>query len=70
MTLSRYVERYGDPDTDGSGVPHHRVPVARMIRWMISQGIAGEAVSLETHVPGCLGQEPGNPNISAAPPRT
>ena len=55
VTLSRHVERYGNPDTQWSGVRHHRVPVARLIRWMISQGTAGAAVLSETDAPGCFG---------------
>ncbi len=69
VTLSRYVERYGNPETAWSGARHHRVPVARMIRWMISHGIAGAALA-ETDAPGCSAQWLGNPKISAAPPRT
>lgn len=45
VTLSRYVERYGDPDTAACCVRHHRVPVARMIRWMVSHGVAEEEAS-------------------------
>lgn len=35
VTLSRYVERYGDPETEWSGFRHHRVLVRRLIRWII-----------------------------------
>lgn len=69
VTLSRYVERYGNPETAWSGVRHHRVSVARMIRWMISHGIAGAGVLSGTDAPGCSAQWLGNPQISAAPPR-
>jgi hypothetical protein len=44
VTLSRYVERYGDPETDRCAVRHHHVAVPRMIRWMISGGICGDAL--------------------------
>lgn len=66
VTLSRHVERYGDPETAWSGVRHHRVPVARMIRWIISQGMTGAAVLSETDASECPAQETGNPVISAA----
>lgn len=60
VVLSRHVERYGDPETAWCGVRHHRVPVARMIRWMISYGIAGAAFSEtdgpETDACGCRSQ--------------
>lgn len=70
VTLSRHVERYGDPETAWSGVRYHRVSVARMIRWMISQGMTGAAVVSETDASECPVQELGNPKINAAPPRT
>lgn len=70
VTLSRYVERFGNPETAWSGVRHHRVPVARVIRWMISHAIVGAAVLSDTDVSGCLGEEPADPSFNAAPPRT
>jgi hypothetical protein len=39
VTLSRYVERFGDTEAAWCVVRHHRVPVLRIIRWMISSGI-------------------------------
>lgn len=60
VMLSRYLERYGDPETAWCGVRHHRVPVARMIRWMISYGIAGAAFAEtdgpRTDAPECRSQ--------------
>lgn len=38
VTLSRYVELYGDKDSAWCSVQHHRIPLASMIRWMISHG--------------------------------
>jgi hypothetical protein len=38
VTLSRYVELYGDESSAWCSVQHHRVPLASMIRWMISHG--------------------------------
>jgi hypothetical protein len=43
VTLSRYVERYGNLHTDWCAVRHHHVAVPRMIRWMISCGIVEDA---------------------------
>lgn len=38
VTLSRYVELYGDEDGARYSVQHHRIPLASMLRWMISHG--------------------------------
>jgi hypothetical protein len=45
VTLSRYVERYGEAGTASCVVRHHRVPVAQMIRWMVSHGVVEEETS-------------------------
>ena len=38
VMLSRYVELYGDEHTVWCSARHHRVPLTRMIRWLISNG--------------------------------
>jgi hypothetical protein len=38
LLLSRYVELYGDEQAAWCLVRHHRIPLNRMIRWMIGQG--------------------------------
>ena len=38
VTLSRYIELYSDEANGWCSVRHHRIPLASMIRWMISHG--------------------------------
>ncbi len=38
VMLSRYIELYGDEHTAWCSIRHHRVPLTRMIRWMINNG--------------------------------
>ena len=38
VAMSRYVELYGDEHTVWCSARHHRVPLTRMIRWLISNG--------------------------------
>ncbi|MCI8209424.1 hypothetical protein AUC61_07745 [Pseudomonas sp. S25] len=42
VLLSRYVELFSQDDAAWCTVRHHRVPLASMIRWMISHGVEGE----------------------------
>lgn len=38
LVLSRYLELYGDEHSAWSAAEHHRIPLASLIRWMISHG--------------------------------
>jgi hypothetical protein len=38
IMLSRYVELFSTADTSWSAVHHHRVPLTRMVRWLIDNG--------------------------------
>lgn len=38
VMLSRYVELYSDEHAAWCSVRHHRIPLTRMIRWIISNG--------------------------------
>ncbi|WP_210639384.1 MULTISPECIES: hypothetical protein [unclassified Pseudomonas] len=38
VLLSRYVELYRHEDISWCAIRHHRVPLARMIRWMVDHG--------------------------------
>jgi hypothetical protein len=41
VTLSRYVELYGDENNTWCTARHHSVPLKNMIRWIISNGVEG-----------------------------
>ncbi len=38
VMLSRYIELYGNEQAAWCSVRHHRIPLTRMIRWIISHG--------------------------------
>lgn len=44
ILLSRYVELFSNEDSSWSAVRHHRVPLTRMVRWLIDNGEEPEAL--------------------------
>ncbi|WP_454864877.1 hypothetical protein [Pseudomonas rhizophila] len=38
LLLSRYLELYGHDQADACDIQNYRVPLASMIRWMVSHG--------------------------------
>lgn len=47
IMLSRYVELFSNEDSSWSEVRHHRVPLTRMVRWLIDNGDEPEALANE-----------------------
>lgn len=39
IVLSRYLELYSEPHSGWCSARHHRISLARMVRWMISHGL-------------------------------